>query len=211
MGLDPSHRAYNPAMHALFTSAEVRADGVVYLDQEQPTLLHDNFLSIYANPTQPDFLKSDYAFTYPPDPSPEATAAWASAPDVSHGPLEIWVSHGAPRGRLDKINLPGLMGCEAQRRKVAAAKPLLCVFGHFHASYGVEKVVWRDGVVGEADEGVLEREMLTDETGDGLYDLSSVTMGRESIFINAAWMTGQKRLTEERNRPVIVELLVPPH
>ena len=131
-------------MYALFTSPSVCADGVVYLDRSKPTFLYDDLLSIYANPTQPDFLKSNYAFTYLPHPSPEASEAWASAPEKSRGPLELWLSHGAPKGRLDQIHLPKLMGCEVQRMKVTTARPLVCVFGHYHCSYGVEKVVWQD-------------------------------------------------------------------
>ena len=50
--------------------------------------------------------------------------------------------------RLDQIHIAGLIGCEAQRKKVAAARPLVCIFGHYHCGYGVEKVITlaRDGM-----------------------------------------------------------------
>jgi len=197
-------------MHALFTSQEVRADGIVYLDTSSPspTFLHDSLLSVYANPTQPVFLKSDYAYTYPPYPSPESIAAWESAPESSRGPLELWVSHGASKGRLDWIHLPGLMGCEVQRRKVAKARPLVCVFGHFHCSYGVEKVVWRD--VDDSAEGsddmVQESQILTDESTGGPYDFTNLRPGKETVFINAAWMTMEKGKVEKRNKPIVIDL-----
>ena len=195
-------------MHALFTSPNLRAEGVVFLDRSQPTLLHDDLLSIYANPYQPDFLNSNYAFTYLPYPSPEASAAWASAPDTSRGPLELWLSHGAPKGRLDQIHIPGLMGCEAQRRRVAVARPLVCVFGHYHCSYGVEKVVWYDEADKPADnlDDVKESVILTDETSDGQYDFTTLKPRKETVFINAAWMTMEKGKVEKRNKPVVINL-----
>lgn len=205
VGLDPLHKGYSPKMHSLFTSPEVRADGVVFLGQSDPTFLHDDLLSIYANPTQPDFLKSNYAFTYHPYPSPEATAAWASAPDTSRGPIEIWLSHGAPKGRLDQIHIAGLMGCEAQRKKVAKARPLVCVFGHFHCAYGVEKVVWKASSDEESDD-VLESVTLADESPDCVYDFTTLIPGKETVFINAAWMTMEKGKVEKRNKPIVIDL-----
>jgi hypothetical protein len=101
------------------------------------------------------------------------------------------------------------MGCEVQRQKVAAVKPLICVFGHFHVSYGVERVVWRNGAVGEADDGIAKATIVTDDGVDGVYDFTDLKAGEESVFINAAWMTGEKRLTEKRNRPVVIDLKVP--
>ena len=182
----------------------------MFLDQSQPTFLHDDLLAIYANPCQPDFLKSNYAFTYLPYPSPEAVAAWASAPETSQGPLDLWLSHGAPRGRLDQIHIAGLMGCEAQRKKVAAARPLVCIFGHYHCSYGVEKVIWRDSTDlpdhdGESDE-VKESINLTN---DGPYDFTNLKPGRETVFINAAWMTMEKGKVEKRNKPIVIDLEYP--
>lgn len=205
LGLDPAHKAYNATMHALFISQSVRADGVVFLDRSQPTLLHDNLLSIYANPYQPDFLNKGYAFTYRPYPSSEASDAWVSAPETSRGPLELWLSHGAPMRRLDQIDIPGLTGCEIQRRKVVVARPLVCVFGHYHCSYGVEKVTWSDS--DDVADNVMQSVRLTDETeSDHPYDLTTLKPGKETVFINAAWMTMEKGKVERRNKPVVIDL-----
>lgn len=158
--------------------------------------------AILPNPTS----GSNYAFTYQPYPSMEATTAWASAPQSRLQPIDIWLTHGAPRGRLDKIPIPGLMGCEAQRRIVAAARPLLCVFGHYYVSYGVEKVVWPDGVTEENGEGIANSFILTGKE-EGSYDFTDLRPGEESVFVNAAWMTGEKRLTEKRNKPIVIDLM----
>jgi hypothetical protein len=97
------------------------------------------------------------------------------------------------------------MGCEVQRQKVAAVKPLICVFGHFHVSYGVERVVWGNG----ADDGISNATIVTDDGVDGVYDFTDLKPGEQSVFINAAWMTGEKRSTDKRNRPVVIHLKVP--
>jgi hypothetical protein len=187
----------------------VRADGVIFLDGSMRTLFHNELISVYGNPTQPDFLNSNYAFTYSPYPDPEATAAWASAPKTSHLPIDIWLTHGAPRGRLDSIPIPDLMGCEAQRQKVMVARPSLCVFGHYHVSYGVERVVWRNRDVKVNDDGVAKALVVTGDEIDGVYDFTDLNPGEESVFVNAAWMTGEKRMTEKRNKPVVIDLKVP--
>lgn len=208
LGLDRSHKSFDPRILELFKSSPVCADGVVYLDNSHPRLFYDDLISVYGNPTQPDFLNSNYAFTYLPHPSSGATVAWASAPKTSHQPIDIWLTHGAPRGRLDKIPISGLMGCEAQRQKVVAARPLVCVFGHYHVSYGVERVVWRHGAMGLDDDGIEKAVIVTDNGVDGVYDLTDLKSGEETVFINAAWMTGEKRLTDKRNRPIVIDLKV---
>jgi hypothetical protein len=122
--------------------------------------------------------------------------------------LELWVSHGPPKGRLDWIHLPGLIGCEVQRRKVVKAWPHACVFGHFHCSYGVEKVVWmdNDNSADVGDDGVLESQILTDESTGGPYDFTNLKPGKETVFINAAWMTMEKGKVEKRNKPIVIDL-----
>jgi hypothetical protein len=101
------------------------------------------------------------------------------------------------------------MGCEIQRQKVKAAKPLICIFGHYHVSYGVERVVWRSDNIGVDDDGFSKATIVTDDAVDGVYDFTDLKRGEESVFVNAAWMTGEKRLTEKRNRPIVFDLGLP--
>jgi hypothetical protein len=117
--------------------------------------------------------------------------------------------HGPPKDRLDSIPIPGLQGCVVQARKIAAARPLLCVFGHYHVSNGVERVTWGNGT-----DGVAAARNITKEKGErsAEYDFSrggvdgTLKAGEETIFVNAAWMTGRKREVEERNLPVVIKL-----
>ena len=97
------------------------------------------------------------------------------------------------------------MGCEAQRKKVAAARPLVCVFGHYHCSYGVEKVVWQDFDDATKCDQIEKSEILTDESG-GPYDFTGLKRGKETVFINAAWMTMEKGKVQKRNKPIVIDL-----
>jgi hypothetical protein len=178
------------------TVAQVRADDGQLLP-----------IRVYGNPSQPDFLGSSYAFTYKPYPSDEAIQAWATAPQSSQ-PLDIWVTHSPPKGRLDAIDVPPLTGCEVLVRSIAKARPLLCVFGHYHSSWGLERVTWQ----ADGDE-VAEVHELSKPEGQNEYDFteygsssSPVRHGAETIFVNAAWMTMEKRAVPKRNSPFVVKL-----
>ena len=197
MGLDPNHPSYSPQVKSLLTSNAARKAGIRYLDGEVATVCYFTSssaataaadgtimtpqrklkpLRVYGNPMQPEFLGKPYAFIYPPAPSAQATAAWASAPSPpshspchspcppTHGcrqqgqelnennldlqkaqilqPVDIWLMHSPPFGRLDRVPVAGLTGCSVQAEKIAAARPRLCVFGHYHYSWGVERVHW---------------------------------------------------------------------
>ncbi|KAG9254533.1 Metallo-dependent phosphatase-like protein [Emericellopsis atlantica] len=203
VGLDPDHSKFLPEALALFTSEAAAASGVHYVDRVSARL--NDTISAYGNPTQPDFLASSYAFTYPPYPSQQATAAWASAPTDPSSSCALWITHGGPLGHLDWIPIPPLRGCEVQARAVARARPVLAVFGHFHSSHGVEVVTWKPGVDEAARTDSLVKDgapcLLDFTTGDARFD-----RGEKTIFVNAAWMTLKKRQTEERYQPVVLDL-----
>jgi len=205
--LDPHHESHSEESLALFTSPSAREAGIVYLGPSSPFHTHADLLNIYANPSTPDFLKKGYGHTYPPHPAPEATAVWASAPETCNGPLDLWVTHGPPKDRLAVVGpFPFtlyLKGCEVQRQKVAAAKPLVCIFGHFHYSYGIERVTWREGPDVKPGDEVAQS---TKVTGEGVHDFTGLKPGKETVFINTAWMTGLMTLTKKRNKPVAFDL-----
>jgi hypothetical protein len=132
--LNPFHSGTTRERHLkardLFTSIEAQAKGVYYLDTEVKFVtLRGNpdrqtrsiTVPVYGNPHQPQFLKTDYSFTYNPYPSPESEFPWQSAPNISDQ-VPIWVMHGGPKGRLDKVNIPPLEGCAVQARKIYEAR-----------------------------------------------------------------------------------------
>jgi hypothetical protein len=213
LGLDRAHPNFSEAGLALFTSAEARACGIVYLDRETKTVaqLRGKALElvpicVYGNPTQPDFLNSAYAFTYKPYPSEESIQAWTTAPQSSEQ-LAIWVTHSPPKDRLDAINVPPLIGCTVLAKAIAKARPLLCVFGHYHYSWGLERVLWhsdRDEVAEAQELSKLEEKTSFDFSRDGSD--GPIIQGEQTIFVNAAWMTMQKRAIQKRNTPFVVTL-----
>jgi hypothetical protein len=186
---------------------------MLYLDREMKTVAQLRTMDqelrpvrVYGNPTQPDFLNSSYAFTYKPYPSEGSQKAWATAPQSSES-LDIWVTHSPPKDRLDAINIPPLTGCAVLAEAIAKARPLLCVFGHYHYSWGLERVLWhsdRDEVAGAQELSRSEGKTSFDFSGNGSD--GSIKQGDQTIFVNAAWMTMQKRAVQKRNSPFVVSL-----
>lgn len=58
----------------------------------------------------------------------------------------------------------------------------------------------------EVSDDILESVTLTDESSDGVYDFTNLTPGKETVFINAAWMTMEKGKVEKRNKPIVIDL-----
>lgn len=225
--MDRAHKNFKGGALSLLTTKHAIAGGVRYIDREVQTIAFCRTLGgkeqpirIYGNPMQPEFLGKPYAFIYPPAPSPEASAAWVSAPG-SDDPVDIWVMHSPPKGRLDAINVPGLVGCAEQVEKIAKARPLLCVFGHYHYSWGMERVRW----IGERSQDVevqclAKSKERQEAEGENIpiqrdFDFSGhgseakLEVGQETIFVNAAWMTMKKAIIETRNPPFVITLQLP--
>jgi hypothetical protein len=126
------------------------------------------------------------------------------------------VSHGGPKNRLDRIpTYPNLEGCRVQAESIAQARPMLCVFGHFHTSYGIERAEYGDDESSSLEP--IKVENLTKKGFSGVYDFShrssegELKKGAETVFVNAAWFTGhgKAKLLPDRNRPVVVDLDFP--
>ena len=109
--------------------------------------------------------------------------------------------HSPPKDRLDAIPVPPLTGCAVQAAKIAHAKPKLCVFGHYHSSYGVEKVRWRNGSDEVDSVEVLAERRLSFRDGE-------LGRGKYTLFVNAAWMTMEKGKTEKRNQPRVIDMVL---
>jgi hypothetical protein len=217
---------FNPDALSLMTSLELRAKGIHYLDCETRTVAYYTVpgstelhkLSIYGNPLQPEFSLNRWPFTYPSHSTPEAEEAWLTAPTEADS-VPIWVMHSPPLDRLDKPHVAGLSGCAVEAQRIEMAKPKLCVFGHFHYSWGVERVKWNKEGRGIANAQILtlSEERKKEEKLEGPmtrtdFNFSSdvaeetVKAGEETLFVNAAWMTSKKTEVEDRNMPIVVTL-----
>ncbi|RPA75853.1 hypothetical protein BJ508DRAFT_214124 [Ascobolus immersus RN42] len=230
MDLDPFHHkttreSYHKARN-LFTSAEARSKGIYYLDSEvQHVSLSKKEapgkpqvkIPVYGNPYQPEFMGTKWAFIYDPFPSDQSHQIWAHAPKKEDN-VGIWVSHGGPKNRLDKIpTYPNLEGCYVQAEKISKARPMLCVFGHFHTSYGIERAQFGDEESSDGSFDPVKVENITKKDFSGAYDFShnspegELKKGKETVFVNAAWFTGhgEAKLLPDRNRPVVIDMDFP--
>ncbi len=97
------------------------------------TLLQDSGVTIdgvrfWGSPWQPWFL--DWAFNLK-DPA-ELAAKWALIPDDT----DVLITHGPPKGVLDRTVNGDEAGCAELRARVEALRPRVHVFGHIHEGAG---------------------------------------------------------------------------
>src|SRR5690606_27797878 len=82
----------------------------------------------WGSPWQPEFF--DWAFNLPRG---EALAArWALVPEDT----DVLITHGPPRGILDRTVTGTPVGCDDLRAALDRLAPRLHVFGHIHEAYG---------------------------------------------------------------------------
>ncbi|KAJ4153562.1 hypothetical protein LMH87_010045 [Akanthomyces muscarius] len=89
-------------------------------------------LRVYANPYTPSL--GDWGFQYRPDDGRNFA--------IEDG-TNIVVTHGPPRGILDRTNNRERAGCPDLFAAVAKAKPQIHCFGHIHEGWGAKVVAWR--------------------------------------------------------------------
>lgn len=92
-------------------------------------------LTIYGSPRTPKHGIS--AFQYPPT---QADTIWKDNPQIPKD-TDILITHGPPYFHLDRSGIRHAV-CLSLADEVARIRPLLVVFGHIHASYGREDVVF---------------------------------------------------------------------
>lgn len=105
------------------------ANGITYLQDSGTTIAG---LRFWGSPWQPEFC--DWAFNLPRGEA--LREKWALIPDDT----DVLITHGPPRGLLDKVRPPhedSRVGCEELRKAVERIEPKLHIFGHIHESAGV--------------------------------------------------------------------------
>jgi predicted phosphohydrolase len=96
-----------------------------YLQDEGVTIAG---LRFWGSPWQPRFF--DWAFNL--DRGPQLAEVWAKIPEG----LDVLVTHGPPRGVLDRTARGDEAGCDDLLAAVALKRPRFHVFGHIHEAYG---------------------------------------------------------------------------
>jgi Icc-related predicted phosphoesterase len=104
--------------------ARQRLTHAIYLEDTACTLAG---LTIYGSPWTPTF--SDWAFMLPEE---QLAAKWAAIPPG----VDVLITHGPPRGILDRTHRGDAAGSATLLARVRAVKPRLHVFGHIHEAAG---------------------------------------------------------------------------
>jgi Icc-related predicted phosphoesterase len=95
----------------------------------QDTLVVVDGVRIWGSPWQPVFL--DMAFNV--ERGEPLARKWEAMPDD----IDVLVTHGPPRGILDRTSRGQTVGDRALMERVEQVRPQLHVFGHVHESSGV--------------------------------------------------------------------------
>lgn len=87
---------------------------------------------VWGSPWQPWF--HDWAFNLAR--GEQLREVWARIPDDT----DVLVTHGPPRGVLDKTITGEEVGCDELWEAVQRIRPRVHVFGHIHEAYGAQRV-----------------------------------------------------------------------
>ncbi|KAL2015675.1 hypothetical protein VTK56DRAFT_5032 [Thermocarpiscus australiensis] len=136
---DLMKRIYGDPGEARQLFDQARQDGIVYLEEgtHRLPLANGALLTVYASPYTPAF--GSPGFQYDPRQGHHDFAI------PQEGVVDVVVTHGPPRGVLDRSWMTGTRaGSPELFAAVARARPRLHCFGHIHEGWGAEMVTWRD-------------------------------------------------------------------
>ena len=131
----------------------------------------------------------------------------AATPVPDHPAIDIMLTHGPPRGILDKTDRGEEVGCDHLLRAVMRCKPRLHCFGHIHESWGAGRTDWRTKKFEEVK--TLKSEVFKDRCAS--VDIAEgggkpLKWGQETLFVNASIMDVKYNPT---NAPWIVDIDLP--
>ena len=144
----------------MYVGEKAREKGIRYLEEGTASfsLKSGAQLNVYASAWQPEFC--NWAFGYPRDvdrfnchseggsgpenPVPDFKAAGDNRVKEGRG-IDIMITHGPPKGVLDRT-VDGMdVGCEHLLKAVRRCRPLVHCFGHIHESWGALVKDWDAG------------------------------------------------------------------
>lgn len=135
--LDPAlvkkfYGEYEEAKQRLLDAKEQYGIHLLHEGTHDFVLENGGKLRIYASPYTPSL--GDWGFQYRPDQGHDFA--------IQDG-TNIVVTHGPPRGILDRTNSRERAGCPDLFAAVAKAQPQMHCFGHIHEGWGAKLVAWR--------------------------------------------------------------------
>lgn len=115
--------------------SEAQEQGIMFLEEGtyQFPLENGALLTVYASPYTPSL--GDWGFQYRQNQG--------HAYVIENG-TDIVITHGPPRGVLDRTTSREGAGSSEIFTAVARAKPQIHCFGHIHEGWGAKLVAWRD-------------------------------------------------------------------
>jgi len=206
--------------------------GVTYLEEGLHSfeLKNGAKFTIYASPYTPEFC--DFGFPYERDEDrfnvegqvAKGVKSIATNPVPDFPGCQIMMTHGPPKGIMDKNYSDLECGCDNLMRAVARAKPLLYCFGHIHEGYGASLVTWKDSSEPgpESIESMTETIQTYPEASQesdiklgknvlvnpypNVMQRPEIRVGKDTLMVNSAIMTVRY---QPENRPWVVDLDLP--
>lgn len=135
-GLPHAHKVCIPGNHDfLAQDNEVEYRAILARHNVDHALIHEvctvEGLKVFGSPWTPWF--HDWAFNMPQNNSAVAKSLWQVIPQDA----DIVVTHGPPKGILDRTKGGLQVGCPSLAARLAEVGPKLHVCGHIHEAYGV--------------------------------------------------------------------------
>ena len=114
---------------------DAKQDGIVFLDEgiHRFALSNGAKVTVYASPYTPSL--GEWGFQYKPKDGHNF--------EIEKG-VDIVITHGPPKGVLDRTDSKQRGGSEQLFAAVAKSQPQLHCFGHIHEGWGAHLVAWRD-------------------------------------------------------------------
>jgi len=225
--LQAHHQAIN-----IMTGPLAKEAGVTYLEEGLHSfeLKNGAKFTIYASPYTPEFC--DFGFPYERDEDrfnveghvAKGVKSIATNPVPDFPGCQIMMTHGPPKGIMDKNYSDTECGCDNLMRAAARAKPLLYCFGHIHEGYGASLVTWKDSSEPgpESIESMTETIQTYPEASQesdiklgknvlvnpypNVMQRPEIRVGKDTLMVNSAIMTVRY---QPENTPWVVDLDLP--
>ncbi|KAK4458202.1 Metallo-dependent phosphatase-like protein [Cladorrhinum samala] len=200
---------------------DAKADGIIFLDEGVHHFNLDNgaSLTVYASPYTSS-LEADWGFQYRKGEHHDFA--------IQNNNVDVVITHGPPKGVLDRTCSRQTAGCEHLFAAVARARPRMHCFGHIHEGWGARLVAWRDkpsevpshfADIDNARSKVIDnlaRRGAQDSRREACGGFRATCHGRESefpivpgqttLFVNAAIEPAEEA---QRQLPWVIEIELP--
>ena len=137
--------------------------GIIYLNDSGVEI---NGLNFWGSPVQPGLV----GWAFGKRRGEEIKKHW----DIIPPDVDVLITHTPPCGILDESTSFQSLGCEQLSERMFFLSPFVHIFGHVHASYGLEKhngIVYINGSNVETDGGLVNEPIVFDLDREGRFSL----------------------------------------